>query len=85
MKVSLELSFEIADGKEHRLKAVPPKRNASLEARRSTERNNHTRIGIWYTRGNVGRGKRRKEKDNAEAQRTLRCAEQTKERRRRDT
>ena len=57
------------DGKEHRLKPVPPKnRNASRVARRSTERDNHIRIDSWYSRGKSGQGK--KEKDNAEAQRT---------------
>jgi len=53
------------DGKEHRLKPVLPKnRNASLVARRSTERDNCSRIDIWYTRGKLGeggKGERRRE------------------------
>jgi hypothetical protein len=58
-------------------------------ARRSTERDNCIRVGVWYTTGRFGLGEKgterkgkggREEKENAEAQRTLRCAEQNRNR-----
>jgi hypothetical protein len=59
-----------------RVPVLPKNRNASRVARRSTERDNYSRIDSWYSRGKSGEGK--KEKDNAEAQRTQRRAEENK-------
>jgi hypothetical protein len=54
MDVSLDLvlGFGITEKEGAQAEACAIKnKNASRWARRSTERENHTRIGIWYTRG----------------------------------
>jgi hypothetical protein len=66
--------------KKSRQDASATKRNASLVARRSTERDNHTRIAVWYTRGIRARqGEARKEEKHGAENKTQRHIERKEE------
>jgi hypothetical protein len=58
VSLDLVLGFGITEKEGAQAEACATKnKNASLWARHSTERDNYSRIGIWYTRGKFMRAK----------------------------